>query len=107
VILWADPERIAAAVRDYAETLRERHAGVTAIYWYGSWVSGRATPSSDVDLCVVVASDDRRYRDRLPDYLPENFPVGMDLIVLTEAEMRGLPERAPSWHRAIVSGERV
>jgi predicted nucleotidyltransferase len=107
VIRWADPDRIAAAVSEYAEALRNRRPGVSDIYWYGSWVSGRATPSSDVDLCVVIDVDDRRPRDRLPDYLPARFPVGMDLVVLTEGEMAALPERAPSWHRAIVAGRRM
>lgn len=107
MIRWADPDRISAAVRDYATRLRRTHPEVSAVYWYGSWVSGVATPSSDVDLCVVVEADDRRPRHRLPDYLPGRFPVGVDLVVLTEAEMRELPERAPKWHRAIVGGRKL
>lgn len=107
MVRWADPERIAAAVARYAGLLRARHPEVTEIYWCGSWVSGAATPTSDVDLCVVVESDERRPRDRLPDCLPSRFPVGIDLHVLTEEEMAGLPERAPTWHRAIVSGRRL
>ena len=104
---WADPERIAAAVREYAEALRRDRPDVSRIYWYGSWVSGTATPSSDVDLCVVVGTDTRTPRDRLPDFLPDRFPVGVDLVVLTEAEMEALPERAPSWHEAIVAGREL
>lgn len=65
------------------------------------------TPASDVDLCVVVESDDRRPRDRIPDYLPDRFPAGVDLLVLTEAELENLAARAPTWHRAIVSGRAV
>lgn len=77
---------------------------MSRIYWYGSWVSGGATPSSDVDLCVVVDADERSPRHRVPDYLPSRFPVGVDLVVLTESEWRDLAERAASWHRAIVGG---
>lgn len=107
MVRWAEPERIAAAVAAYADELRKRCRRVTEVYWYGSWVSGTPTPSSDVDLCVVVESDDRRPRDRLPDFLPSRFPVGVDLTVLTRAELAELAERAPSWHRAIVSGRRL
>lgn len=107
MVRWADPERIDAAVRAHAEALRNAHPAVSTIYWYGSWVSGRPTPSSDVDLCVVVESDPRRPRNRVPDFLPERFPVGVDLVVFTEEEMKELPERAPSWYEAIVGGRQV
>lgn len=107
MVRWADPERIAAAVTEYAADLRARRREVTRIFWYGSWVRGDATPSSDVDLCVVVAEDDRKPRDRLPDYLPTRFPVGVDLVVLSEAELEALPKRAPDWHRAITHGRQV
>ena len=102
---WANPERVAAAVREYAQALRRRDPAVSRVLWYGSWVAGVPTPSSDMDLCVVLDSDGRRPRDRLPDYLPDRFPVGIDLIVLTEEELEKLTERSPAWHRAIVSGK--
>lgn len=44
---------------------------------------------------------------RVPDYLPDRFPVPLDLAVLTEAEWRQLPERAPGWFRAIAAGRTV
>lgn len=107
MIRWAEPERIGAAVDAFAAELRSRHPGITSIYWYGSWVSGGATAGSDVDLCVVLESDDRRPRDRVPDFLPAGFPVGVDLVVLTENELRELADRSPSWHAAITGGRRV
>lgn len=107
MIRWAEPERVGAAVEAFAEEVRQRHPAVTSIYWYGSWVSGGATPSSDVDLCVVVESDARRPRDRVPDFLPAGFPVGVDLVVLTEDELAGLADRSPSWHAAITGGRRL
>ena len=106
-VRWADPGAVAAAVAELARALRLRCPGVTRIYWYGSWVSGRPKASSDVDLCIVVDADARRMRDRVPDYLPIRFPAPLDLIVLTEAELSSLPQRAPSWYRAIVAGRVV
>jgi hypothetical protein len=46
-------------------------------------------------------------RDRIPDYLPDRFPFPLDLVVVTERELTELAQRAPSWHRAIVSGKVV
>jgi len=107
VVRWADPDRIDRAVRDHAQTLRHRDPAITRVLWYGSWVSGIPTAGSDVDLCVVLAQDDRRPRDRIPDYLPERFPTGVDLLVLTERELGELESRAPEWHRAILAGRSV
>lgn len=107
MVRWADPERIGDAVRAYADDVRRRRPEVSRIYWYGSWVSGQATPLSDVDLCLVVDADERAPRDRVPHYLPGRFPVGVDLVVVTEEEMTELADRAPSWHRAIVGGREL
>ena len=43
--------------------------------------------------------------DRIPDYLPDDFPTGIDLFVHTEAEIDSLAVRSPAWHRAITSGK--
>lgn len=107
MVRWADREAVEDAVREHAESLRRREASVSRVIWYGSWVNGTPTPSSDVDLCVVVESDSRRPRHRVPDYLPTKFPVGVDLVVLTEAELEAMAERAPTWYRAIASGKAV
>jgi predicted nucleotidyltransferase len=106
-VRWIDPERIAQAVQGWAEAQRARHPKVSRIFWYGSWVCGRPTPASDVDLCVVVTDDHRRARDRIPDFLPDAFPAGVDLLVLTEKELQDLSVRNPGWYEAITSGRQV
>jgi uncharacterized protein len=107
VIRWADPAAVARAVADYAGELRRDHPGIRRILWYGSWVSGRPTPTSDVDLCIVVRAADRRVRDRTPDFLPDRFPLPLDLLVVTEEELGAMASRSPSWHQAIVSGREM
>ena len=107
MVRWADPERIERAVRAYGRDLRARNPLVTQVLWYGSWVTGVPTPASDVDLCVVLRSDHRRPRDRIPDFLPDRFPVGIDLKVITEEELQELAATSPSWHRAILAGRVV
>ena len=104
MVRWAEPEGVEKAVRSFAQDLRARFPSVSRVLWYGSWVSGTPTPSSDVDLCIVLRADQRRPRDRVPEFLPARFPVGMDLIVLTETELRQLSLRSPSWHQAITAG---
>jgi hypothetical protein len=40
----------------------------------------------------------------LPDYLPDRFPTGLDMTVLSESEWEQLAERSPAWHAAISRG---
>jgi hypothetical protein len=43
----------------------------------------------------------------VPDDPPDGFPVGIDLVVLTEGELQELATRTPGWYHAITSGRRV
>jgi predicted nucleotidyltransferase len=104
VTRWADPQRIDAAVRAFVAELRVRRPEVRRVLWYGSWVTGIPTATSDVDLCIIIDADDRPVRHRVPDYLHDHFPTGIDVTVLTEQELRDLRDRAPRWHAAITSG---
>ena len=75
--------------------------------WFGSWVSGTPTPGSDVDLCIVLSESKSRVRDRIPDYLPFGFPVGLDLFPFTTEELERLKKESPGWYCAIENGVEV
>jgi predicted nucleotidyltransferase len=91
----------------YAQRLRQDHPEVLSVRWFGSWVSGTASAGSDVDLCIVVKKAARRHRDRLVSYLPESFPVGLDLFVFTPRELEQLRTQHPSFALAIDGGIEV
>ena len=95
---------IEAGVRRWASTVAETRPEVRRIIWFGSRVNGIPAPGSDVDVCLVISRSDRRPRDRIGDYLPFGFPVGMDLFPYTVAEFERLRHEHPSWHDAITSG---
>jgi len=107
VVRSADPGRVRQAVEALARDLRAAHAEVERIVWFGSWVTGIPTPGSDVDLCLVLAESDKPFRDRIPDYLPVGFPVGLDLFPYTRAEFERLQTTFPEWYRAITGGREV
>jgi hypothetical protein len=54
-----------------------------------------------VDRCSVPP------RERVSDYLPLTFPVGIDLFVYTEDELVRLRTEHPSFARAIEAGVEV
>jgi uncharacterized protein len=102
-----DRGALVRSVEGYARRLREEHPEIRRVIWFGSWVNGIPTPGSDVDVCVILSSSAKPFRERIPDYLPVGFPVGVDLFPYTEEEFHRLSEESPSWHAAILSGKVV
>lgn len=107
VIKSIDRSKINQAVYDYVNRLRAEHPEVERAIWFGSWVTGLPMPGSDVDICLIVAKSDKKPRDRIPDYLPLGFPVGIDLFVYTNQEFKKLKTVSPGWYAAITSGVEV
>jgi predicted nucleotidyltransferase len=103
----ADPALIKKAVHEYARLLRGSHPEIKGMRWFGSWVNGGAGAGSDVDLCIIVEHGEKRRRDRIVDYLPLRFPVGIDLFVYTEAELMALRVEHSSFAAAIDAGVEV
>jgi len=106
-VRFADVAPIRRAVAEHARHLRGLHPEIESIKWFGSWVNGTARPGSDVDLCVVVRQSDKRVRDRVPDFLPERFPVGIDLFIYTPAELDTLRTEHSAFAAAIDAGTDV
>lgn len=44
-------------------------------------------PSSDIDLLIVLSDTDLRFLDRAAKYLPDGFPVGIDVFAYTQEEL--------------------
>ncbi|MGH7254716.1 MAG: nucleotidyltransferase domain-containing protein [Nitrospirales bacterium] len=85
-----------------------RHSEVLEVIWFGSWVTGQPSRRSDVDLCLLLSdSPIPRIRDRIPQYLPDRFPGGMDLFPYTQVEFDRLRTSRASWWRAIRAGRTV
>lgn len=107
VIKSIDRQLIKQAVESYAGQLQHHHPEIQKIIWFGSWVNGLPTPGSDVDLCLILTAAGKPFRERIPDYLPAGFPVGIDLFPYTEAEFEQLRRDSPGWYQAIIFGQEL
>ena len=107
VIKSADPIRIRQAVWSYVAKLRKDHPEVERVIWFGSWVNGLPTPGSDVDICLIISSSDKAMRERIPDYLPRGFPVGIELFPYTVDEFEELSHKSTTFYQAIISGKEL
>ena len=101
---WNNQAAVERAVRRWAQGVGERRPEVRRIIWFGSRVTGTPAPGSDVDLCILLADSHKPFRERIGDYMPFGFPVGLDLFPYTLAEFERLRTEHPSWYRAIAAG---
>lgn len=77
------PETIEGVVRSIAENFSPEK-----IILFGSYASGNPTPDSDLDLLVVMESDQPRYRRPVPLHLLfKPTPCAMDFLVYTSEEL--------------------
>lgn len=63
---------------------------IVAVYLFGSFASGRATPRSDADIVVEVADTHARDKEGIGDRAQVIFldaPVPVDLFVRTTSEL--------------------
>jgi predicted nucleotidyltransferase len=98
---------IVEAVEAHATFLRQQNPEIERIIWFGSWINGLPVPGSDVDLCLVLSASDKPRHERITDYLPVGFPVGLDLWVYTQTEFEQLRRESPAWYQAIIAGREL
>lgn len=92
-----DRARIAEALHELVERRYRPDGNVAAVYLFGSFAWGTPVPGSDLDILVIVVDDRRPARDRIQDYLPGAFPIGVDVLVWTRAE----------WQERLGRGDRL
>jgi predicted nucleotidyltransferase len=107
VVKSADRNAIEQAVDTYLGELFARHPEVVRVIWFGSWVTGIPHPGSDVDLCPVLDRAEGPPRQRVPVFLPNGFPVGIDLFPYTEEELEVIRRERPGWYRCLTTGREV
>lgn len=72
----------------WAARLLQDHPEVEEVVVFGSFAEGRWAPGSDLDVFLLLErSAHASVRDRVPDYLPGAFPVGVDLFPFTRGEV--------------------
>ena len=85
-----DEEKIRRCVDEYARKLFAKHPEVEEVVVFGSFANGNYAPGSDVDVFILLTRSSKSVRERIPDYLPGPFPVGVDLFPYTKDEIKSL-----------------
>ena len=98
-----DRAGIRKRLEDLVETRYRPDPNVVAVYLFGSFARGTAVPGSDVDLLILLHQDTHPARERIPDYLPHAFPVGVDVLVWTVGELEERLAREDRMARTILA----
>jgi len=89
-ITYLDYEQVMNQLQQAAAQLKQSNEQVVRVMLFGSLVQGNYGPRSDADVLIVLASDERRVMDRVPEYLAafSNVSIGVDVFPLTEEEIQ-------------------
>ena len=81
-------DRVLEAARAWVARLREEHPEIVRVGYFGSYATDTYAPGSDFDVLIEVGeARERRRADRAAPYLPDRFPVGIEIFVYTTAEI--------------------
>jgi predicted nucleotidyltransferase len=77
-------------LRRCAVNLKNSNPNVLRVILFGSLVHGNYGPRSDADLLIILASDERRRIDRIPELLHifSDVAVPVDVFPLTFQELQ-------------------
>lgn len=94
VVKSIDDAEVRRRVEEYATHLLANRPEVEEIIIFGSFTKNTYAPGSDLDILIVLSDSDKSRRDRIPDYLPGAFPVGVDLFPFTRREIESMKDSA-------------
>jgi predicted nucleotidyltransferase len=87
-ILSIDKKIINDALKNYVAEIIKRYNEIEKIFLFGSYARDDYIPGNDVDLLIVLSSYNKKFiRDRIPDFIPDYFPIGIDIIPITKKEL--------------------
>jgi len=95
--LFADKERVLRELRAWAGCLKEKHREVQKVGLFGSYATETYGPRSDADLLILLSTNDKPFRDRIPEFLPEHISVPCDVFPYTVGEIENLQRDGSPW----------
>ena len=88
-VFWLDRDAAKSRFIEAARRFGYKNSSVTRVVLFGSLADGRAVPSSDADILVVVEATDLHPLKRPEEFLHyfSDIGMGIDLFVYTEEEV--------------------
>lgn len=100
---FADKARVMRELRDWVATLKKTHPDVEKVGLFGSYATDTYGPRSDADLLIVLRISEKRFRDRIPDFLPDRISVPCDVFPYTADELERLQRDDAPWIKHVLN----
>ena len=101
-VFFADKSRVMRELHAWAARLKRDRADVEKIGLFGSYVTDAYGPHSDADLLIVLRAGDKPFRDRIPEFLPDDISVPCDVFPYTAGEIESLQRDDSPWIKHIL-----
>ena len=92
---------VEAALRRWAGTVGPQRAEILRVGYFGSYARGDYTPSSDLDVVILLSTSDSRLLDRVLEYQPEGVPVACEVFPYTTDEVDQMRSEGRGWWHEI------
>ena len=88
IIEWLLQEDVIPIVKVAAEKIKKLH-GVVRIGYFGSFAHNDQVPGSDIDIFIELEKDERRWIDRMDDFIDyfKDVPCQVEIFAFTTIEM--------------------
>ena len=96
-VVFADKANVLRQLKVYAKSLKRTHSEVERVGYFGSYANGTYGPASDVDLLIILRQSDKRFLDRIPDFLPHKFSICCDVFPYTSEEIEKMKQDGNPW----------
>lgn len=108
-ILSVDENSLRESLKKIADKIKAEHPKVNEITLFGSFSKGDFTPSSDIDIAIIVDKTDKRFIERSDDYVDyfTEFPFDTNLVVYSAEEIDRMIKNGNSFAIEIKKGIRL
>ena len=96
-VFFADKDKVLRQLKDYAKSIKRTNPEVERVGYFGSYANDTYGPASDVDLLIVLRQSNKRFMDRIPDFLPDNLSICCDVFPYTREEIGRMKQDDNIW----------
>lgn len=89
-ITYFDKEIVWNALKQFVRELVKNNPEIEKILLFGSFAKGESVPGSDIDLLIVLNASDKSFLNRMAKYMPDKFPVSVDVFPYTRKELEAM-----------------
>ncbi len=96
-VVFADKKKVLRQLKDYAKSVKRTHPEVERVGYFGSYATDTFGPASDVDLLIILRKSDKRFLDRIPEFIPDNLSICCDVFPYTNDEIKKMKREGNRW----------